>query len=129
MGSQQGLQMRHVVVGIRIGLGLAQFDALLQTTVTELVVKHHIPVAHQSGNDSQTGGITTAEHQGIGGAFPPSQLLFQLTMEGTMAAQPTGTRAAHPIFLHRLNRRLHQAGVTGQPQVVITGKVQNPLRS
>jgi len=46
-----------------------------------------------------------------------------------MAAQPTGTRAAHPIFLHRLNRRLHQAGVTGQPQVVITGKVQNPLRS
>lgn len=95
-GAENGLERGGVVVREGAALGVGEARAFVDGIVRERVIDDEIALAAEVADDRHIRGMSADENNGVLGMLPRGNGIFQLFVDGLLAAEQTAGEALHP---------------------------------
>ena len=124
---QNPLRRRHVFVRENVDLGPGEPAAIDDAGMVQLVGNDMVVRSEDRRNRARVGGKAGLKHHASFHVLEGRDALFQLQVQLHGAGNSAHRARTHAILAHRFERRLAQARMRGQPQVIVGGEVDDVL--
>ena len=124
-GAENGLERGGVVVREGAALGVREARALVDGIVRERVIDDEIALAAEVADDRHVRGMPADENNGVLGMLPRGDGIFQLFVDGLLAAEQTAGRGAAPVVRGGLLRCLDRFRAAGHTGVIVGAEIQD----